>query len=121
MFHWVSQTNQAACSNCGTISNQRLNLYDTRRIQDLPISGMTVYHFLRVNRYSCNNPVCINKMFVEQFPEIAEKDSTFTIRLKDLSIRMALESSCHATSKKLKEMGAHISTNTVNRAVKKRS
>lgn len=47
VFHWVSQTEQAACPRCKSVSYHRVKIYATRRIQDLPTSGMTVYHKLQ--------------------------------------------------------------------------
>lgn len=120
IFHWVSQTEKTACPECNTISHRQAKLYDIRRIQDLPMSGMAVYHNLRISRYWCGNPQCAVKMFAEQFLEIADKDSRFTCRLKTIAINIAIESSCLAASKRLKLMGAKMSKDTVNRAVKKK-
>ena len=40
VFHWISKTDQAVCSTCGTVSCNKVNTYNIRRIQDLPLSGM---------------------------------------------------------------------------------
>ncbi|MEW6663523.1 MAG: transposase [Bacillota bacterium] len=120
VFHWVSQTEQAACPTCGTVSHHRIKICATRHIQDLPISGMTVCHKIKGNRYTCENPDCVVNMFVEQFAEIADKDARLTHRLKDLGVRMAVESSCYGTSQKLKAMGTKVSEDTITREVKKK-
>lgn len=120
VFHWASRTEQTACPACGTVSHYQVKIYDTRRIQDLPTSGMTVFHKVKANRYTCENPDCTANMFVEQFADIADKDARLTHRLKDLGVRMAVESSCHGTSKKLEAMGAQVSADTITREVKKK-
>ena len=43
-----------------------------------------------------------------------------TNRLKDFVVREAIESSCHGTSKALKKIGVKVSTDTINREVKKK-
>lgn len=120
VFHWISKTDQAVCPECKTVSHNRVKTYLTRRIQDLPLSGMTVYHALKANRFYCDNPGCSSITFIEQFDEIADKDARLTNRLKDFVVREAIESSCHGTSKALKGIGVNVSTDTINREVKKK-
>jgi|GEM_PF-1260036 len=119
-FHWVSKTEQAICSECGTVCHKKAKTYLTRQIQDLPISGMTVYHAIKGSRYYCDNPACASITFIEQFDEITDKDARLSHRLKDFVVRQALESSCNGTSKVLKSIGIQVSRDTVNREVKKK-
>jgi DNA-binding NarL/FixJ family response regulator len=120
VFHWTSRTDQAVCPECGTVSHNRVKTYLTRSLQDLPLSGMTVYHALKANRFYCDNPGCPSITFIEQFDEIAGKDARLTNRLKDFVVREAIESSCHGTSIALKGIGVNVSTDTINREVKKK-
>ena len=106
---------------CKTISHNRVNTYKTRQIQDLPLSGMTVYHEIKSNRYYCNNPKYSSKTFIEQFEEIAEKDARFSERLKDFIVRYALESSSNASSKALINIGIKVSRDTIVRMIKNKA
>ena len=120
IFIWDVHTDQAVCPECKTVSYHRVKTYFSRRIQDLPLSGMTVYHDIKANRYFCDNPKCALKTFFEQFDEVAEKDARLTNRLKDYVVRESIESSCHGTSKSLEHIGIKVSTDTINREVKKK-
>lgn len=120
-FYWISDTRQAVCPECKTISQNRINTYKTRQIQDLPLSGMTVYHEIKSNRYFCNNPECRSLTFIEQFEEIAEKDARFSERLKDFIVRYALESSSNSSSKTLINMGIKVSRDTILRLIKNKA
>lgn len=120
VFYWASHSEEAVCSNCGTISHSRSNMYFTRPIQDIPISGMTVLHKVRGNRFFCDNTECDVKNFYEQFTKIVEKDAMMFDRLKDFIIRIAIESSANATSAALKQIGIIASRNTIVRLIKKK-
>lgn len=120
VFHWISKTEQAVCTECGNNCHKKTKTYLTRHIQDLPISGMTVYHAIKGNRYCCANPACASITFIEQFDEITDKDARLSNRLKDFVVREAIESSCNGTSKVLKSIGIKVSRDTINREVKKK-
>lgn len=120
VFHWVSHSEEAVCSNCGTLSHRRSKMYFTRPIQDLPIAGMTVYHKVRGNRFFCDNPDCNVKNFYEQFNETVEKDAMLSNRLKDFIIRHAIESSANAAPAVLKQIGIIVSRDTILRLIKKK-
>ena len=120
VFYWRSKTEQATCSECRIASTSRSTTYFTRRIQDLPISGMTVYHMLTASRFYCDNPECDSYTFFEQFEEMVDKDARLSNRLKDFVVRYAIESSCNGASKALKKIGIHVSKDTINREVKKK-
>ena len=86
LWVWASTTEQAVCLNCHVVSHHRTHTYWTRRLQDLPCAGMTVYHVITMNRYVCENPVCPVHTFTEQFEEIAGKDARLTQRLKNFRL-----------------------------------
>lgn len=121
IFHWTSNSDQAACSVCKKISHNRVKTYLTRRIQDLPMSGMTVYHAIKANRYNCENPACSSITFIEQFEEFADKDARLSNRLKDFTVRQAIDSSSNGTAKTLKKIGIRVNNDTINQEVKKKS
>ena len=120
VFYWNSHSEEAVCSNCGTISHRKSNMYFTRPIQDLPIAGRTVFHKIHGNRFFCDNTECNVKNFYEQFNEITEKDAMMSERLKDFIIRLAIESSANASSAALKQIGIIASRYTILRLIKKK-
>lgn len=120
IFHWSSKTELSICPECKTVSHNKVKTYLTRLIQDLPLSGMTVYHAIKANRYYCDNPECASITFIEQFDNIADKDARLSNRLKDFVVREAIESSCNGTSKTLRRIGIRASRDTINREVKKK-
>ena len=120
VFIWASNSEEAVCSNCKTLSHRRSKMYFKRPIQDLPMAGMTVYHKVIGNRFFCDNPECSVNNFYEQFNEIAEKDAMLSDRLKDFIIRYAIESSANATSTALKQIGIIASRDTTLRLIKKK-
>lgn len=119
IFHWVSDSEQATCE-CGQVSTNRSKTYQTRRIQDFPMSGMTVWHAINVNRYNCLNPACENKNFFEQYHGFAEERARITNRLKDFIARLTIESSANSLTKSLANIGIKVSRDTILRVVKKK-
>lgn len=120
VFLWTAVTEQAICPECKTLSHNRTKTYLKRDIQDLPISGMTVFHEVKANRYFCDNLACQSITFIEQFDEIADKDARLSHRLKEFALRTALESSCNGASKTLYSLGAKVSGDTIERELKKK-
>ena len=120
VFLWTAVTEQAVCPECKTLSHNRTKTYLKRDIQDLPISGMTVFHEVKANRYFCDNLACQSITFIEQFDEIADKDARLSHRLKEFALRTALESSCNGASKTLYSLGAKVSGDTIERELKKK-
>ncbi len=120
IFHWRSNTEQAVCPTCRTISHHRAKTYKPRRIQDLPLSGMTVYHNIKCNRYVCENPACDAMTFVEQFEAFADKNARLSNRLKDYVIREGIESSSNGAAKVLRTIGIRINNDTINNEIKKK-
>lgn len=120
IFHWTSSTMQAVCPKCKADSCHRANIYLHRRIQDLPLSGMTVYQEIKSNRYICENPTCPCNTFVEQFEAFANKGARLSNRLKDFVIRYAIDSSSNGAAKTLKTCGIQINNDTINTEIKKK-
>ena len=120
LWHWVSTTEEAVCLNCHQVSQRRKKTYWTRRLQDLPCSGMTVYHVVKANRYVCENPACPVDTFTEQFADVAGKDARLTHRLKDFIVQQALDSTANGLTRSLRPVGIRVSRETILRLVKAR-
>ncbi|MDA8194913.1 MAG: ISL3 family transposase [Thermaerobacter sp.] len=118
VFRWMSHTTQAMCPGCHQVSQQRTHTYLIRTIQDLPLTGLTVYHIIKENRYACGNPACNAATFVEQFEEYADPDARLSHRLKDFLVRQALETSANALAQSVRALGIRVSRPTVLRLVK---
>lgn len=119
IFHWRSNSQQATCK-CGQVSKDRSKTYQTRCIQDFPLSGMTVRHTIKINRFNCLNPVCECQNFFEQYEGFAEEKARYTERLKDFIIRQATESSANSLSDSFADIGIKVSRETILRFVKKK-
>ncbi len=105
---------------CHTISHRRKKTYLVRRLQDLPASGLTVYHAVKANRYVCENSECSIHTFTEQFVEIADPDARFSHRLKDFIVQQGLDASANALARALPLIGIRVSRETILRFIKAR-
>ncbi len=112
VHHWVSTSEQAACVACHTISHRRKKTYLVRCLQDLPASGLTLYHAVKANRYVCENSECSVDTFTEQFAEIADPDARLTHRLKDFIVQQGLDASANALARSLRSIGIRVSRET---------
>ncbi len=118
--HWVSANEHAVCVACHTIRHRRKKTYLTRRLQDLPASGLTVYHAVKANRYICENAECSVHTFTEQFAEIADPEARLTHRLKDFIVQQGLDASANALARSLRSIGIRIRRETIVRLIKAR-
>jgi transposase len=59
----------ARCPACGARSNRRHG-WCVRHLQDLPAQGATVKLMLRVARWRCLNPACVQMTFGDRLPQI---------------------------------------------------
>ncbi len=50
-FRWRSQSDQAACPVCHTVSQHSAKLYTEHTVQDFPLTGKAVYHTVTNTRY----------------------------------------------------------------------
>ena len=119
-WQWASASEQAVCLECHAVSHHRTKTSWTRRLQDLPCAGMTVYHVIKTNRYVCENPACPVDTFTEQFEVIAGKDARLTHRLKEFIVQQALDSSANALTASLRPLGIRVSRETILRLLKAR-
>ncbi len=108
-FYWRSHSTEARCPFCSKISHNPCKDYFTKPVQDIPQDNLTVYHEIMYQRYTCDNPDCGYKRFVERFPEFSEEDARKTLRFKKYCIERALGSSCKHAEEQLKAEGAVVS------------
>ncbi len=118
--HWGSTSEQAACVACHTISHRRKKTSLVRRLQDLPASGLTLYHAVKANRYVYEHSECSIDTFTEQFAEIADPDDRLTQRLKDFIVQQGLDASANALARSPRPIGVRVSRETLLRLIKAR-
>jgi len=91
-----------------------------RRLQDLPASGLTLYHAVKANRYVRENSECSVDTFTEQFAEIADPDARLTHRLKDFIVQQGLDASENGLVRSLRPIGIRVRRETILRLIKMR-
>ena len=114
-----SITNNSRCSKCGRETSQYHGTY-VRKVQDLPIFGKTVHLNVTAHEYSCINPECGAKTFVEDFDGFLQYYSRMTERCSDLICTLALETSCEGSARICKAMGIKTSGDSIIRLLIKR-
>jgi len=117
--HWVSANEHAVCVACHTIRHRRKQQTDlTRRLQDLPTSGVTVSHAVKANRYVWENAECSVDTLTEQLAEIADPEARLTHRLKYFIVQPGLDASANALARSLRSIGIRIRRETLVRLIK---
>jgi len=87
----LSTTDSAACPSCHQPS-ERIHSRYTRSPRDLPIGEYVVRLTIHARRFSCPNPNCPRRTFVERFPDLvplyAQRTLRFTRNLEDLGFAL---------------------------------
>ncbi len=109
IFYWKSNSKEAKCPFCGTISHKPCKEYYTKDIQDIPQDNLSVYHRTTFQKYFCENSDCEYELFLERFPEFTEEYARKTLRFKKYCIERALGSSCKHAEEELNAEGAVVS------------
>jgi len=117
-YYWDSRSSEAICPFCGTMSTKECNDYYEKPLQDIPQSGLALYHVLRCKKYFCENPNCAHTQFVERLDGFAEEDARKTIRFKNYCVERSLESGCKPAEDALKREGAVVSNDSIARYLK---
>ena len=120
-YFWESSSTEAQCPSCGTLSTAVCNDYYCKPIQDIPQGGDAVYHEVRLKKYYCKNPECIQKRFVERLQGFAEEDARKTNRFVSYCVARSLECSCNGAERSIRSEGAKISNDTIARYLKAES
>lgn len=87
----LSTTDSAACPSCHQ-SSDRIHSRYIRSPRDLPIGEYVVRLTIHARRFSCPNPNCSRRTFVERFPDLlplyAQRTLRFTRSLEDLGFAL---------------------------------
>ena len=73
--------NYAFCPACG-VRTTSIHSHYQRKINDLPLNGAALYLRLRLRRFRCRNPACLQQIFTERIPKIASSYAHRSRRLK---------------------------------------
>lgn len=76
-----------ACPRCGRPSRKAHSRY-FRTLADLPRHGVAVKLSLRVRRFFCHTPSCLQKIFTERLPEVVHPYGRKTLRLEQVFIHI---------------------------------
>ncbi len=117
-FQWQSQSDQAPCPVCHTVSRHSAKRYTDHTVQDFPLNGKSVYHTVTNTRYVCDQGACSVYTFVEAMEGFALPRACLSNRLKTFLIRLALGSSINALPPTLSTVGMVVSRDTLLRLVK---
>jgi hypothetical protein len=117
-YFWKSNSVEAECPFCGTLSTRLSNNYYTKPIQDIPYNNKAVYHVVRFKKYICENSECKFEEFIERFSDFSEEDARKTIRFKKYCIERSLGCACNHAEYELRKEGAVISNDTLGRYLK---
>ena len=114
-----SITKSCYCHVCGEKTTKYHGTY-TRKVQDLPMLGKSVYLEIIAHEYTCCNTTCKSKTFVETFDGFLNYYSRMTERCATFICILALESSCEGCARICKAMNLKISGDSVIRLLLKR-
>jgi transposase len=78
-----------ACPSCAQPASRIHSRY-TRRLQDVPCSGLPVHLVLQVRRFFCLNPACPRRIFVERLQGVAREHAQRTLRVNALLRALAV-------------------------------
>ena len=114
-----SITNTCKCPVCQQISNQYHGTY-IRKVQDLPILGKHVQLEITAHEYVCTNDNCSVETIAETYNGFLNRYSRMTDRCAAFICTLALETSCEGCARICREMGIHISGDSVIRLLLRR-
>lgn len=120
-FKWVSRSSTGKCPTCGRESASATGLLDFKTVQDIPRDGMAVYHDAAVNKFGCDNPECVVKIFAERIPTLVGENGRKTHRFINYSIARASASGCKRAQDDIRREGGVISNDTIGRYIKDES
>ncbi|MFE1036881.1 ISL3 family transposase [Streptomyces sp. NPDC058807] len=106
----------ASCPACGTWSSRVHGSY-LRFPADVPSAGRSVVLRLRVRRFTCRNPGCGRRTFVEQIPGLTRRHGQRTERLRSTLAAVGLALAGRAGARMARVFGAPASRSTVLRLV----
>jgi transposase len=114
----VRTSRSAVSPYCQTLSKKRHSYY-VRKPQAMPCSITPVQLILRVQRYFCQNPVCIHTTFAERIPDTSRFYSRKTIHLEALLQVLAFEMSAETVARVCKRLKVQVSPDSVLSSIRK--
>ncbi len=108
-----SRATQGTCPVCGVVSDQYHSTYH-RNLQATPIRGKNTHFDVIAYKFNCVNPECSQKVFMESIP-FASPSQTRTDELTCIILAVSLFMSNEGASTILREMGIHVSNDTIGR------
>jgi len=113
-----SHSRLGKCRECQSETLKHHGTY-ARTVQDLPILGKNVELKINAYEYYCSNPLCGQKIFIEEYDGFLGKYERMTSRCEDLVRLLGMETSCEGASKICSAMGIKVSGDTIIRMIKK--
>ena len=95
-YYWESHSGEARCPFCGETSHHLSHDYYCKPVQDVPESGLAVYHVVRFQKYFCDNDNCSCGEFVERLDGFSEEDARKTLRFKKYCVDASLVCGCNS-------------------------
>jgi transposase len=117
-YYWKSNSNEAECPNCHTVSRRERKDFKRKPIQDIASEGLAVYHHIESKRWYCDNHECETKIFVERYYEYIEEKQRKTNRFKERCKNMALACGSLGAEHELRAEGSVVCDDTIIRYVK---
>lgn len=113
-----SIASSALCPLCQNPS-QKVHSYYSRRIADLPWSGIAVGLLLHTRKFYCSTLACERKIFTERLPEIVKPYARKTVRLNELLTLIGYVIGGEAGSRLALELGMSVSPDTLIDRIRK--
>jgi transposase len=104
------------CPRCGTLT-RRVHAYHRRRLADVPVAGRGLVVDLRVRRLVCRDADCPARTFREQVPGLTARWARRTLRLTQLTGRVAVVLAGRAGAAVLGMFGVTLSRSTPPRTL----
>ena len=122
IYYWKSESNEAVCPHCNTLSEKRIiGDYYERRIQDIPQQDKAVYHLLFSNKFKCGNEACPVGKFIERHHEFVDEHARKTTRFKSYCIERSLGCGCNEAEREIRLEGGVVSNDSIGRYIKEKS
>ena len=120
-FTWASRSIVAMCPICHQESTSNRGDHDFKTVQDIPHDSIAVYHDVTVNKYNCDNPDCIGKIFAERIPTLVGEKGRKTHRFIDYCIARASASGAFRAQGDIRREGGVVSNDSITRYIKAES
>ncbi|WP_066370359.1 ISL3 family transposase [Herbidospora mongoliensis] len=112
-----TETRQAECPGCGTVSRRRHSHYE-RQLSDTAVSGQERVIHLQVHRFFCPDDDCARKTFVEQVPRLTVRYGRRSPTLSDALQAIALALGSRAGARLTERLAAPVSRMTLIRMIR---